>query len=79
MTMPPSRRKLSPVGEARFHVTGDLVRIEKVQYDGEGEWLDVRFDDGRGFRFTADVLRVFAEQATENRETALPDDVKELP
>ena len=33
------------------------MKIERVQYDGEGEWLDVHFDDGEGFRLPASWLR----------------------
>jgi len=39
------------------------MRIERVQYDGEGQWLDVVFDDGKKARFTALLVRKLAEVA----------------
>jgi hypothetical protein len=39
------------------------MKIERVQYDGEGEWLDVVFDDGKKARFTALLVRKLAEVA----------------
>ncbi len=33
------------------------MKIERVQYDSEGEWLDVHFSDGRGWRLPAPRLR----------------------
>jgi len=37
------------------------MKIERVQYDGEGEWLDVHFNDGRGWRIPAVLLRWFID------------------
>jgi hypothetical protein len=37
------------------------VKIERVQYDGEGQWLDVVFDDGKKTRFAAALIRNLAE------------------
>jgi hypothetical protein len=51
------------------------MRIERVQYDGEGEWLDVVFDDGKHARFTALLVRKLAEVAvwpTEDEEEKKP-------
>jgi hypothetical protein len=39
------------------------MRIERVQYDGEGQWLDVVFDDGKRARFPALLVRKLAEIA----------------
>lgn len=39
------------------------MRIERVQYDGDGEWLDVHFDDGNAFRFPATWLRAVSRLA----------------
>ena len=39
------------------------MKIERVQYDGEGQWLDVVFDDGKNARFPARLLRALAEVA----------------
>ena len=41
------------------------MRIERVQYDGEGEWLDVVFNDGKKFRLRAELVRNLCEVAHE--------------
>lgn len=33
-----------------------MRKIERVQYDGAGEWLDVVFDDGRRARLSAALV-----------------------
>jgi hypothetical protein len=37
------------------------VKIERVQYDGEGKWLDVVFDDGLKAHLPVGVMRALAE------------------
>lgn len=33
-----------------------MPRIERVQYDSTGAWLDVVFDDGRRARFSSSLV-----------------------
>lgn len=60
------------------------MKIERVQYDGEGNWLDVSFDnDSRKFRFDAEFLHDVASIAVASEfcfdMAVYPGDVKELP
>lgn len=41
------------------------MKIDRVQYDGEGQWLDVVFDDGFKVRLPARLLRAVAGVYTE--------------
>jgi hypothetical protein len=52
------------------------MRIERVQYDGEGEWLDVVFDDGKRARFPALLVRKLAEVAVWPAEPAEEEEEK---
>lgn len=40
------------------------MRIDRVQYDGEGQWLDVVFDDGFRARLPVRFLRAAARVYT---------------
>jgi hypothetical protein len=44
------------------------VKIERVQYDGSGEWLDVTFSDGRTARFSAGLVYQLALVMDERRQ-----------
>lgn len=45
-----------------------MRHIERVQYDGAGEWLDVVFDDGRRARLAAGLVYELAGIVAERDE-----------
>jgi len=48
------------------------MKIERVQYDGEGQWLDVVFDDGARYRLPALLVRRLCELRSEMEAPADP-------
>lgn len=38
------------------------MKIVRVQYDGEGQWLDIGFDDGKSARLPVGAVRNLAEE-----------------
>ncbi|MGH7259953.1 MAG: hypothetical protein ACREI9_04645 [Nitrospiraceae bacterium] len=47
------------------------MRIERVQYDGDGQWIDVVFSDGLRARLAIGVVHSLAELVTEVEENAV--------
>lgn len=46
------------------------MKIERVQYDGEGQWLDVVFDDAERYRLPALLVRRLCELRREMEVSA---------
>lgn len=56
------------------------MKIERVQYDGDGEWVDVHFSDGVKVRYPAVLLRGLLDLAESGKNfTFSPVGVEELP
>lgn len=44
------------------------MKIERVQYDGSGEWIDLTFSDGRTVRFTSGLVYQLALVVEERKQ-----------
>lgn len=53
------------------------MKIHRVQYDGDGDWIEVTFDDGKRARFTANLVRQLAIVAVWDKEQEATNDGKQ--